>query len=142
MNPQHWEEHIAAGNVPHAILLAGNRGTGKKAFARRLATRYLGLTGETALTNCPYYTETADYAVENVRNISRAVNLQAYGRGRRCVVFFDAHNLTAQAQNALLKSLEEPPDDTLFLLTGNEAGLLPTVRSRCMTLRFGAKPVA
>ena len=41
-----------------------------------------------------------------------------------------------------MKSLEEPPADTLFLLTGNEAGLLPTIRSRCMILRFGAKPIA
>ena len=127
--------------MPHAIVLAGSRGMGKKARARVLAAGYLGLPGEHALAGCPYYLETADPSVENVRNISRFVALQAFGRSRRCVVFFDAHKLSPQAQNALLKSLEEPPADTLFLLTGNEAGLLPTIRSRCMILRLGASPV-
>ena len=142
MELQRWESCIAEGNTPHAIVIAGNRGTGKRVFAQRLAMRYLGLAEESALSDSPYYRESEEFSVESVRVITRFVNFGAYGKGRRCVVFFDAHRLSAQAQNALLKSLEEPPEDTLFLLTGNEAGLLPTIRSRCMTLRMGAKPLS
>ena len=57
---------------------------------------------------------------------------------RRVVLIREADTLEPAAQNALLKSLEEPPPGTMFILTTAVPGvLLPTVRSRCMRLRFG-----
>jgi DNA polymerase III subunit delta' len=55
----------------------------------------------------------------------------------------DAHTMTEQAQNALLKSLEEPaPTSHVLLVTGAPQALLPTIRSRCQVLRFGPLPAA
>lgn len=56
---------------------------------------------------------------------------------RRIVWIEEANCMRSEAQNALLKMLEEPPENLVFLLSGQEAGVLPTVRSRCSVLRFG-----
>ncbi len=56
---------------------------------------------------------------------------------RKVVWIEEAHTMNEAAQNALLRTLEEPPDEVRFLLTGAEAGLLPTIRSRCAVLRLG-----
>ncbi len=75
--------------------------------------------------------------VEGVRALLVSLS-SAPARGKnRAVLIFDAERLTEKAQNALLKTLEEPPKNTVFLLAGNDNGLLPTVRSRCLTLRLG-----
>jgi hypothetical protein len=50
----------------------------------------------------------------------------------------NAQNMSTQIQNTLLKTLEEPHSETLLILTGNEFGMLPTIRSRCVTERLGA----
>ncbi len=74
--------------------------------------------------------------VEGVRSLLAALS-SAPARGKnRAVLIFGAERLTEKAQNALLKTLEEPPENTVFLLAGNDNGLLPTVRSRCLTLRL------
>jgi DNA polymerase III subunit delta' len=81
--------------------------------------------------------------VEQARAIVSEVGERAFeGRGR-AVIIDDAHALTEQAANALLKSLEEPPDQThFFLVTSSPEALLPTIRSRCARLRFTALPEA
>src|SRR6185295_17465602 len=62
------------------------------------------------------------------------------GRARAFVVD-DAHLMTEEASNALLKSLEEPPPTShVMLVTASPQALLPTIRSRCQTLRIGALP--
>ena len=64
--------------------------------------------------------------------------MQGFNGGKRAFVFFNAQNMSVQIQNTLLKTLEEPHEDTLLILTGNEFGLLPTIRSRCVIERLGA----
>ncbi len=141
MRKNDWMERIETGEVPHAILFAGPRESGELSLARRAAARYLLHTDDTAgLSNCPFYQEPADYQVKTVRDALAAVNAQAYGRGRRCILFPDAHTMSEAAQDVLLKTLEEPPEDTLLLLTGIESGFRPTVLSRCMILRFETEP--
>jgi DNA polymerase-3 subunit delta' len=81
--------------------------------------------------------------VEQARAIASEVAERPFeGRGR-AVIINDAHRLTDQAANALLKSLEEPPSGTHFLLvTSSAEALLATIRSRCHRLRFTALPPA
>ena len=93
-----------------------------------------------ALSGCPYYREIRDYSVGELRDCCKDLNQQAFGRGRRCLLIPDAHKLDMRTQNTLLKTLEEPPAEALLLLTGNEQGLLPTVRSRCAVIRLGETP--
>jgi len=74
--------------------------------------------------------------VEGVRALLVSLSSAPAMGKNRAVLIFCAEKLTEKAQHALLKTLEEPPKNTVFLLAGNDGGLLPTVRSRCLTLRL------
>ena len=81
--------------------------------------------------------------VERVREVVRQVGLRRYGARRRTVIIDPVDRLMPQAANALLKTLEEPPDGTGFvLITARVSSLLPTVRSRSQRIRFRAVPEA
>lgn len=141
MQRNDWMDRIEAGEVPHAILFAGPKESGNLALARRAAARYLLHTDDAdALDGCPFYLEPEDYQVRTVRDALAVVNAQAYERGRHCILFPDAHTMSEAAQDVLLKTLEEPPKDTLLLLTGVESGFRPTILSRCMILRNETEP--
>lgn len=75
--------------------------------------------------------------VDEVRELARFVGLSAVDGGRRVVIVDSADDMNAQAANALLKMLEEPPERTTMLLVSHQpARLLPTIRSRCRDLRL------
>jgi hypothetical protein len=79
--------------------------------------------------------------IGQVRAIQSALRLGAHEGGRRVVVIADAEWLNVEAQNALLRLLEEPPNQTsLILVTASAAALLATIRSRCQRVRFAAEP--
>ncbi len=132
---------VANGSIPHAILLTGPEGSAYAALAEKAAAAHLGLPAEQALSGCPDYNRLGPKAVpiDTLRALQAELGARSVS-GRRAVVFFDAHNLSEATQNALLKTLEEPPANTLLLLTGLEAGMLPTIRSRCVAVRLGAEP--
>ncbi len=135
-----WLSCLKSGNTPHAVFIVGPEGSGKKEYARQAAALYLlGREDTEKLSECPYFQVPADYAVKTVRECCAALNQQVFARGRRCMLVADAHTMSAISQNALLKTLEEPPEDALIILTGNEQAVLPTIRSRCMLVRVGAE---
>ncbi|MEQ8367769.1 MAG: DNA polymerase III subunit delta' [Roseicyclus sp.] len=75
--------------------------------------------------------------VDEVRNLKSFFAMSAGGNGRRVVIVDSADEMNTSAANALLKELEEPPRDAVLLLISHRpSGLLPTIRSRCRTLRF------
>lgn len=147
-------EDVRAGRTPHAVLLTGIAGTGKRTLARLLACALLctdegkkpcmqckGCRRAQAMTHpdllLPAVKEKErTIKVDDLREIIRALSYHASEGMRRVVLIENAQRMTAQAQNALLKSLEEPDAETVFLLTASgETGLLPTVRSRCRVVR-------
>ncbi len=135
---------ILENRVPHAILISGPEGSGRRELARRAAALYcLGEDAPERLTNNPNYLEIGDgiVKVEEIRTLLASAAMQGFNGGRRTFVFLNAQNMSAQIQNTLLKTLEEPHSDTLLILTGNEFGMLPTIRSRCMIERLGAGSV-
>jgi DNA polymerase-3 subunit delta' len=80
----------------------------------------------------------ASIKIDVVRDVLMQSGYRPFEGRRRVVLIREADALEPQSQNALLKSLEEPPPATMFILTTALPGaLLPTVRSRCMQLRFG-----
>jgi len=81
----------------------------------------------------------ADHGIDAVREARAFLSLRSFTGGRRVVIFDDAHALTEEAQNALLKILEEPnPSGLLILVTAHPDALLETIRSRCETKEFHA----
>lgn len=157
-----FDAAMESGALHHAWLVTGPQGVGKGAFVREAAFRLLAHSagddsGERtrALLEAgshPDYRELTRLAKEDrgdmrlARSITIAQvrSLQSLfattpSLGPRRVIVIDAiDDLEREGANALLKSLEEPPPSTVFLLVSHAPGrLLPTIRSRCRTLRFG-----
>jgi DNA polymerase III delta prime subunit len=82
-----------------------------------------------------YITSRKDW--KSARPVQSFLSVRSLAGGRKVVVMDDAHKMTAQAQNCLLKTLEEPPSDSLLVLvTHDRQGLFPTVVSRCQVVNF------
>ncbi len=150
---------IADGKVAHAYLFAGPRGTGKTTSARILAKalncQNRKPSGEPcdACTSCDAITQGASFdvteldaashnSVDDIRDIKVSVTTVAsVGGAKRVFILDEAHMLSKAAGNALLKTLEEPPDHVHFVLATTEPyKLLDTIRSRSQ--RFDFHPVS
>ena len=87
-----------------------------------------GSTKKTAASKAP----SRDIRIEQIRSLAGFMNISTHRAGRRVVVLYPAEALNAASANALLKTLEEPPPETVFLLVSHRIDrLLPTIRSRC-----------
>jgi DNA polymerase III subunit gamma/tau len=146
---------IATGRVAHAYLFSGTRGTGKTSTARLLAKAVNCMRrqpGEAEPCNeCESCRQVqagaaldlieidaaSNRGIDEIRDLREKVNL-APALGRRKVYIIDeAHMLTAEAFNALLKTLAEPPDHVVFVLCTTEAQKVPaTVLGRCQQFVF------
>ncbi len=122
----------------HGVILVGPPGSGKISIAEKIARGRLKLD---VLTNYPYYLhiqpDRSAISIDSVREIDQFLTLKVPGGGecRRVIIIEQAECMGHEAQNALLKNLEEPPLDTLILLTTAKLnGLLPTIRSRIQTI--------
>ena len=134
-------EAIQQDRAPHAILISGPEGSGRRELARRCAALFcLGEDAPERLNGCPNYYEIGEgtVKVDDIRTLLSSAAMQGFNGGQRSFVFVNAQRMSAQIQNTLLKTLEEPHSDTMLILTGNEFGLLPTIRSRCVIERLGA----
>ena len=150
---------VRQGRAPHALALTGQPGVGKRTLARLLACTFLCVgEGQKPCLRCKGCRRVLDgqhpdlltpscgekertVKVEHLREIIHALSLHAAEGGERVVLLENAQRMTVQAQNAILKSLEEPEAGTHFILTaGGDAGLLSTVRSRCRAVRVPPWP--
>jgi len=142
-----------AGMLSHAYLLAGPRGVGKATFARALAAAQFCTGRAKPCGTCegcqrvfaggePDVIEVLSpddkpIPIERIRRTIGQISQHSFGGGRRVVIVEPAERMTPSAQNCLLKSLEEPPADVLFLLLAHEPGaLLGTIASRCSVVRL------
>ncbi len=75
--------------------------------------------------------------IEDIRQLQKEINLKPYEAGKKIFIINDAHNMTAEASNCLLKTLEEPPQDALIILVTSKPELLfKTILSRCKIVKF------
>ena len=119
---------------PHAIILEAPAGSGKTAVSQWFARE---LTGVDNLAHIPAQVlvlsrgEDKSLKIDKVRAIERFLERKLSVNQPRVVVVQDAHTMTSDAQNALLKTLEEPPaNTTIVLLAHSASSLLATIRSR------------
>lgn len=153
------ERLLTSGRLPHALLLCGRAGVGKRTVALALAAAHLcsGRGGEAcgscsscrgfAGANHPDYDRVQrepgkrDIGIAQVRELLERLHHKTFLGGGRAALIDDAERMTDEAQNAFLKTLEEPPPGALILLvSAAPERLLPTVRSRCAIHRFGPLP--
>jgi DNA polymerase-3 subunit delta' len=97
-----------------------------------------GWAGRSDFTNTP----SRDIRIEQVRSLQERLAFHALEAPHKVALIITAHAMNASAQNALLKTLEEPPRDTVLVLVSSAPDkLLPTIRSRCAKAQFGPLPV-
>lgn len=130
------ENYLAAPG--QALLLCGPAGSGKKKIARVVAARLLEIPPEKVDEHAYFLVyglppDKKEIPIDSARDIIKKLRLQVPGSKniRRIVLIEDAHLLSQEAQNALLKALEEPAPATVFIMTAiSKNGLLATISSR------------
>ena len=143
--PKEWDEvagqiHITRtlmnalknDNVAHALLFAGKHGTGKTTVARILA-RELGAVGSDSVE----IDAASNRGIDDARRLKESTFFVPVNGPVKVFILDEAHMLTKEANNALLKTLEEPPPGVYFILcTTNPQKLIPTILSRCQRHNF------
>lgn len=146
---------LANGRLHHAYLFVGPEGVGKRLVAVALAK---GLHCSDVhndfcggCVNCRRITDgnhpdvriieplpgKKEISIQQIRELERELNYRSFTGKRKIAIIDPATLLNPSSQNALLKTLEEPPQDSLIvLIASNEGGLLPTLRSRCLRVAF------
>jgi len=144
---------ILAGRVAHGYIFSGARGVGKTTTARVLAKALNCVHGPTAAPcgECPSCQEIAagnsidvleidaasNRGIDEIRELRETVRYLPARDRYKIFIIDEAHMLTTEAFNALLKTLEEPPPRSLFILATTEAHKLPsTIQSRCQHFSF------
>ena len=123
---------IELGNIAHAYIFAGSRGTGKTSIARIFA-REIG----TSANDIIEIDAASNTGVDNIRSLNENVNTSPFDSKYKVYILDEAHMLSKGAWNALLKTLEEPPKHVIFIMATTETEKIPeTVFSRCQTFSF------
>jgi DNA polymerase-3 subunit gamma/tau len=133
---------LKAGNLSHAYLFTGPRGTGKTSIARILAheINQLPYEDETTHLDIIEIDAASNRRIDEIRELRERVHTAPTSAKYKVYIIDEVHMLTKEAFNALLKTLEEPPAHAVFILATTEAHKLPeTIVSR--TQRFTFKPV-
>jgi len=155
------QQHVANGTLRHAYLITGPSGVGRRTLSIRLAQSLNCLNPVSPGVPCQAcrtckqieagqhpdlllikkLADKKDIIIDQVREVSKFLSLKPYMAAYKIVLIINFEDANPNAQNALLKTLEEAPDFAVLLLTANNAEqLLPTIISRCEIMRL--RPLA
>lgn len=153
----HLKKAIKFDKVSHAYIINGEAGSGKRTLAGAFATTLQCETGDDeACGKCKSciqaqnsnhpdiiwvtHEKSSSIGIDEIREqLINDVEIKPYSSRYKIYIINEADKMTVQAQNALLKTLEEPPEYAIIiLLTTNSEGMLPTILSRCVTLNLRA----
>ena len=147
------ETSIKSGNLVHSYMFVGNSGIGKKLFATEFAKIILCENNDEACDTCsscvkfnsgnhPDFTiidseDGKNIKIEQVRNLQEQIAEKPIISNKKVYIINNSDLMTTEAQNCLLKTLEEPPEyAVLILVLSNESKLLNTIKSRCTKISF------
>lgn len=125
--------------IPHALLFAGPKGSGKSDAALAFAHSLVGSQKKYHPDIHLYYPEgkTGMHAISSIRTLTHDVSLAPYESKWKMFIIHEAERMLPTSSNALLKTFEEPPTQTIFILISHHPErLLPTILSRCQTIEF------
>ena len=129
------EKLIENGNIPHALLFSGPEKIGKKEIAVEFSKKILGEDSNTDFFILS--SEENIITIEEVRNLQEKLSLKPYNHDFKVVIIDNVHLMKKEAQNAFLKTLEEPRGKSiLILITSYPSMLLKTIFSRVQELKF------
>ena len=136
------EKSIRNGLTSHSYLFVGIQGIGKKALAIEFSKKILKPNQEQEnLENHPDFLliepDGNSIKIEQIRTLQKKIQEKPILSNQKVYVIDDADSMTQEAQNCLLKTLEEPPEFAKIILIGSsESAFLSTIKSRCMILLF------
>jgi DNA polymerase-3 subunit delta' len=151
---------LMAGRVPHAYIFKGPEGVGKRLFARGVAaavncrdTKRLGACGVCSsckkfrsMNHPDFLVVSPDRGVikiDQIRQLTKELSYPPYESAMRVVVLEDIQTMRREAANSLLKTLEEPPENNLLILTAEASQeILATLTSRCQVVPFSRLSIA
>lgn len=140
---------IDADQLAHAYCFSGSSGVGKRLVVEAIAGHFLEGNIEShpnvvqikRLVDEKTEKKKESISVEQIRTLRERLSLSSFGGGKKIAIIHEADTMTIAAQNALLKTLEEPTEDThIFLLVSDPKRLLDTILSRSVHLRFQRVP--
>ena len=151
-NKTNLKNMLKINTISHSYIFSGQEGVGKLLFAKEFAKAILCINQENILcnkcksclefdnSNHPDLTiidEEESIKIEKIRELNKKVYEKPIVSNRKVYIINNCHEMTVEAQNALLKTLEEPPNFVVFILvTHNEQELLTTIKSRCIKIMF------
>lgn len=145
---------VLQNKISQSYLFSGTEGIGKLLIAKQFARMLLCLESQNHTANCEcksckcfegnnhpdYFVINEDgetIKIEQIREITSKVVEQPIVSERKVYIINDCDKMTVEAQNCLLKTLEEPPEFVvIILISSNESGILNTIKSRCMKIKF------
>ena len=132
------EKSIKTNQITHSYLMIGIPGIGKKLLAKEYAK--IILSSNDIINNPDFLCIEPDgnsIKIDQIRNLQKEIQEKPIISNKKVYIIDDADLMTKEAQNCLLKTLEEPPKFAVIILIGsNENAFLPTIKSRCMILHF------
>lgn len=156
---EHLQSAISTGKISHAYILDGEKGIGKKlmanTFAKTIQCEKKGVTPCEVCVSCRTFdtlnhpdtlyvkpSKKTGIGVSDIREqINGDIHIKPYHYPYKIYIIDEADSMTEQAQNALLKTIEEPPAYAIILLLSNNVNrFLPTILSRCVVLKL--KPIS
>ncbi len=151
-NKEILQQIIKSGNIGHSYMFIGAPGIGKKQFAKEFAKAILCESDSKPCGNCKsclefenennpdfYYVglEENSIKIDTIRKMQQKVQELPIVSNKKVYIIDDSEFMTKEAQNCLLKTLEEPPEFvTIILITANENMILNTIKSRCLKIYF------
>lgn len=127
---------MSSGRLAHAYLFSGPAGVGKRALAVELAKKVLKAENLAGHPDFIILDQDGEILIAQVREFIERLRLKPFAAAKKIALINNAQNLNRQSANALLKTLEEPPRNTVIILISEEKNILPTIFSRCLVLNF------